>query len=137
MKNLEHAFYLCKQGKFIEAREALEETILDDPKNSNILYNLGMCYTEIGKFDAAVKTLRQCLQYTPDFPNAFVALGVALARLGNNDEAKQLFNKALEIDAQNSFALRNIGACRRPSGWSQFGHRGLSRLAGYSVIPFI
>lgn len=110
MKNLEHAFDLCKQGKFIEARETLEEAILDDPKNPNILYNLGMCYTEIGKFDAAVKTIRQCLQYAPDFSNAFVALGVALARLGNNDEAKQLFNKALEIDAQNSFALRNMGA---------------------------
>ena len=109
MNKLEHAFDLCKQGKFVEAREALEEAILDDPKNPTVLYNLGMCYTEIGKFDAAVNTLRQSIQHQSDDSNAFVALGYALAKLDNNDEAKQYFNKALAIDPNNSFALRNLG----------------------------
>jgi len=110
MKPLDNAVYLCEHGNFSEAQSILEELILDDPKNPIILYNLGMCYTELGKPEAAINTLKQCTQYSPDFSNAFVALGVAFSKVGNYAEAKQSINKALEIDARNSYALRNMGA---------------------------
>jgi len=110
MKTLDNAVYLCEHGNFSEAQSILEELILDDPKNPIILYNLGMCYTELDKPEAAIKTLKQCIQYSPGFSNAFVALGVAFSKVENYAEAKQSIEKALEIDANNSYALRSMGA---------------------------
>ena len=110
MKTLDNAVYLCEHGNFSEAQSILEELILDDPKNPIILYNLGMCYTELDKPEAAIKTLKQCIQYSPCFSNAFVALGVAFSKVENYAEAKQSIKKALEIDANNSYALRSMGA---------------------------
>jgi len=110
MKTLDNAVYLCEHGNFSEAQSILEELILDDPKNPIILYNLGMCYTELDKPEAAIKTLKQCIQYSPGFSNAFVALGVAFSKVKNYAEAKQSIKKALEIKADNPYALRSMGA---------------------------
>ena len=42
--------------------EILEGLVRDDPENVNVLYNLGMCYSELGSIDKSIETLEKCVQ---------------------------------------------------------------------------
>ncbi|MDI6616818.1 MAG: tetratricopeptide repeat protein [Syntrophaceae bacterium] len=73
MKDINYAFMLLEAKRFEGARDLLEELLQSDPGNKDILYNLGMCYTELGKPEKAVKTLSECTRYYPHYANAHVA----------------------------------------------------------------
>ena len=80
VSKLENALYNLKQGNLYKGKQILEDLVLDDPRNPDILYNLGMCYSELKDLPAAINTLKQCIQYDPHNSNALAALGVAYAR---------------------------------------------------------
>jgi len=42
MKNFDYTLMLIKAGKLEGARDILEELIKDDPRDKDILYNLGI-----------------------------------------------------------------------------------------------
>jgi tetratricopeptide (TPR) repeat protein len=109
MKDMDYALMLIKANKFDGAKDILEKLLKSDPKDKDILYNLGMLYSELGKPDMAVKTLSECVRVYPNYSNAYVALGFAYSLLSKNEKAKENFLKALEIDSANSYALRNLG----------------------------
>ena len=110
MKDINYALMLIKANKLDGAKDLLEELIKTDPQDKDILYNLGMCYTELDEPDKAVKTLTECVRCYPNYSNAYVALGFAHSRLADFKTAKECFLRALEIDPVNSFALRNLGS---------------------------
>lgn len=101
---------LIKANKLDGARDILEELLKSDPQDKDILYNLGMCYTELDEPDKAIKTLSECVRCYPNYSNAYVALGFAHSRLADDKRAKEFFLRALEIDPVNSYALRNLGS---------------------------
>jgi len=92
-----------------EAKKLLEEILADDPKNSIVLYNLGMCYNEIGYYNKSIKTLKQSLKYNPNSSNTLTALGYSYTLAGNNEEAEEYLKKAVELDPSNIYALQNLG----------------------------
>ena len=100
---------LIKAKKLDGAKDLLEELLQSDPQDKDILYNLGMCYTELDKPERAVETLSECVRCYPNYSNAYVALGFAHSRLADYKKAKEYFLRALEIDPVNSYALRNLG----------------------------
>lgn len=109
MEKFQEAMNYIDQGKLEEAKDVFEEILMDDPKNVDALYNLGMCFTELAHPEKAIKALEQCVKYKPDFSNAYVALGFAHSRMNDLGNAKKYFREALKLDANNSFALRNLG----------------------------
>lgn len=109
MEKFQEAMNYIDQGKLEEAKDVFEEILMDDPKNVDALYNLGMCFTELAHPEKAIKALEQCVKYKPDFSNAYVALGFAHSRMNDLGNAKRYFLDALKLDANNSFALRNLG----------------------------
>jgi tetratricopeptide (TPR) repeat protein len=109
MKDINYALMLIKAHKFEGAKDVLEELHQSDPGNQDILYNLGMCHTELDEPEKAVETLSECIRYYPHYSNAYVALGFAYSRLADDEKAKDHFQRALEIDPSNPYALRNLG----------------------------
>jgi tetratricopeptide (TPR) repeat protein len=109
MKDINYALMLIEAHKFEGAKDVLEELLQSDPGNQDILYNLGMCYTEMDEPEKAVKTLSECIRYYPHYSNAYVALGFAYSRLADDEKAKDNFLRAIEIEPSNSYALRNLG----------------------------
>jgi len=109
MKDITYALMLIKAHKFEGAKDVLEELLQSDPGNQDILYNLGMCYTELDEPEKAVKFLSECIRYYPHYSNAYVALGFAYSRLTDDEKAKDNFLRALEIEPSNPYALRNLG----------------------------
>jgi len=61
-----------------------------------------------GRWDEAVPANRSIIQVFPRDTNAYNRLGKALTELGRYDEAKKAYMKALEIDAKNSIARKNL-----------------------------
>ena len=63
-----------------------------------------------GEWEAAVATNREILELGGD-TDAYNRLGKALAELGRNAEALEAYQSALERDATNRIAERNVGGC--------------------------
>src|ERR687891_85821 len=64
-----------------------------------------------GEWEAAVEVNRQLLELGPDI-DAYNRLGKALAELGRADEALEAYEQALERDATNRIAERNVARLR-------------------------
>ncbi len=64
-----------------------------------------------GEWEAAVGANRQLLELGPDI-DAYNRLGKALAELGRHDEALSAYEQALERDATNRIAQRNVERLR-------------------------
>ena len=109
MAKLDEILKLLHEGQLDQARPLLEEMLKREPNNIDVLYNLGMCYTELGLPDKAVSILKKCVELKPDFSNAHVALGFAYEKTNDTLSAEQHFLAAVKIDPNNSYALRNLG----------------------------
>ena len=68
-----------------------------------------------GEWEEAVEANRQLLELGPDI-DAYNRLGKALAELGRHAEALEAYEKALERDATNRIAQRNVERLRLLSG---------------------
>ena len=68
-----------------------------------------------GEWEDAVDANRQLLELGPDI-DAYNRLGKALAELGRHAEALEAYEKALERDATNRIAQRNVERLRLLSG---------------------
>jgi len=116
MPNLKDALRLLEEKQFQKARDIMEELLEQNPQDIDILYNLGMCYTELNWPERAIETLQRCLQLATNHSNAHVALGFAYLKKNQIDRAKEAFQKALDLDPHNSFAMRNLGGLWGKSG---------------------
>ncbi len=110
MANLDDAIKLLKSGRLREGTELLENLVGNDPENVGVLYNLGMCYSELGIIDKSIETLEKCVRLAPEHANALTALAFSYSRKGDHEKALAKLKIALEIDPDNFFALKNYGA---------------------------
>jgi len=113
---LKEAVSLAESGRLEEAKDAFEGVLLDDPRNAEILFNLGMCFTELGEPQKAVIALRKSIEYNPEHSNSYVALGYAYDRLGDSESAIKYLLEALNLDPHNPYAMRNLGGVSGRSG---------------------
>jgi tetratricopeptide (TPR) repeat protein len=60
---------LLNSKRITEAKELLEEMIISSPEDMFELYNLGMCYSELGNYETPIETLEKWYQLKdePDF----------------------------------------------------------------------
>jgi len=56
---------LLTDGKLEEARFILEDLAFRSPDDPNVLYNLGMVYSEFHELDIAIDTLKKCVNIDP------------------------------------------------------------------------
>ena len=109
MNKLQEAIGLANQRKFEEAKAAFEDLLMDNPRNDDALYNLGMCITELGQPNKAVVSLNKALEYNPNRTNTHVAFAYAYSLLENNEKAKEHLVKACAMEPDNPYAFRNLG----------------------------
>jgi len=109
MTPLKIAIELANEKKFDQARKLLEELAKEYPNDPDILYNLGMCYTELNDPKKAIEILIKGIVINPELVNSHVALGYAYTKMGDLEEAITHYKNALEIQPDNSYALRNLG----------------------------
>ncbi len=106
---LEYALTLLRRGELEQAIPLMESLLVADPEDPDVLYNLGMAYSDTGRIDEAIELLSRAVETDPENANAFVALGVARQRNGEPSEALKALRSAIALDPVNSYAHRNLG----------------------------
>lgn len=108
---------LLRHGFLEDALPILEALagMLDD---ADILYNLGICYSELGEIKKAIAPLEQCVELDPNYVDAWTGLGVAYARERRPEDAQRVLRKALALDPAHPHAHRNLGAVLAGQGKS-------------------
>lgn len=112
------AVELRKLGNYSDAIIVLEKVTLLDPKNSSLHRELGVNYNKDGRLEDAAKSLSAAVGLDPKDGEAWSNLGGVLRRLGTKDElhydwkllheARDSYNKAVELDDRNTYALGNV-----------------------------
>lgn len=106
----EHAVSLLRAGDYRSAEPLLRALLARDANHTDALLNLGMMLSDQRNLTEAAALLRRFVDLVPDSSHGWTALGVAQSRDGDVRGATTSLERALEIDSQNAYALRNLGA---------------------------
>ena len=109
--NLAYAY--GKQGKYSLMEREVKKAIQYDPEGSSARYNLAFLYLNTGRIDEAIEQYHAIARKAPrDSSNAFNQLGVIYARRNDLRRATGNWQKALEIDPNNTSARANLQRAR-------------------------
>lgn len=78
----------------------LQEAGRVDPTNGEVYYNLGVLAARDEKYDEAVAAFRSAIRLLPDDPRPYAALGDVYYRRGLLEEARQMYERATEVDSR-------------------------------------
>ena len=108
-QKIDEGISLAKSGNLTKALSLFYLLFEISPKNTEVLYNLGICLNEMQDYAEAEKYLNRLIEINPNFKNAKVALGFSLINSGKIAKAEKILLEAIKLDPENVFALRNIG----------------------------
>jgi tetratricopeptide (TPR) repeat protein len=113
---LEFILPMLQGGRIKEAVPFLEVLAKVDPDNAQVLYNLGIAYSELGQYDEAIIRLKRAVRLKPDHAHAWTGIGVAYQRMGKPALALEPMQKAVEADSSDGYAQRNLGGVLLAAG---------------------
>ena len=111
-KNLE-------QGKYRTAEKQYQTVLAQDPKNLDVLSNLGVVYFRTGKIRSAESMLKQALSIAPNDDFVLTTLGIIHYRQSRFDEALKELRKAIEINPNSATAHNYLGITASQKGRQQ------------------
>jgi tetratricopeptide (TPR) repeat protein len=109
MPTLDDAIEMLRRGRTEEGMIILQRLRESHPDDLDVLYNLGMVYSDMGLLDKAIETLRPVAEKRGEVHD-HTALGVAYLRNKQVEPAVAAFEAALKVDPNDFFALRNHAA---------------------------
>lgn len=71
-----------------------------NPRDSFARYGLAMEYANSGQLEHAVAQFRELLETNPDYAAAYFHGGQALEKLGRVEEARQTYEKGIEVTSR-------------------------------------
>jgi type IV pilus assembly protein PilF len=113
--NIQLGTEYLKQGKYALAKEKLERSLKQNPKDPDVHTSLGLLYDNTGEPKLADKHFREALRLAPDKPDVSNNYAIYLCKNGRVDEGVERFTAV----ANNKFyrtpevALTNAGVCLR------------------------
>ena len=113
---LQEALAAGEQRKIEEANAGLRRVLALDGRIVDAHLNLGVNYTQSGKFAAAADHFKQVLALDPANVLATFNLALCYAQLGRLDEAILGFRRTLELDGSDAAALAALGRAYQLKG---------------------
>ncbi|ANU35463.1 lipoprotein NlpI [Vibrio scophthalmi] len=87
--------------------QLLKRPDLSEELRAKMLFERGNYYDSVGLRDLARLDYSQSLQLNPSQPDLFNLLGVYYTQVGEFDAAYEAFDSTLDLDPENSYAVRN------------------------------
>jgi tetratricopeptide (TPR) repeat protein len=101
---------LTRQKRYDEAVILLEEGLSKNPRDTVLLYQLGITHDQSGQFELTESVLKKLLEIDPNHTDAMNYLGYTWADMGVNlDKALGLITKALEIRPDAAYIIDSLG----------------------------
>ena len=88
---------IVAQGMNSSRLETLKEMVSQNPADSFLRYGLAMEYRNGGDLEGAVREFRALMEANPDYSPAYFHGGQTLERLGRTDEAREWYEKGVEV----------------------------------------
>ncbi len=107
---------MLQSGRLQEALPYLESLTKQLPDHAQVLYNLGICYSELGQYDEAVIRLKRAVQIDPRHAHAWVGIGTAYHRMRKPEQALEAFARAMELSPADPFVRRGMGGVLLATG---------------------
>lgn len=96
-------------GDIYSAVEEYKLALLADEHNLIARNSLGVCYARLGKYSDASAQFTEILRQAPDDIMATYNQGHTLLKQGESDQARQAFERCLELDPKHMFSLIRLG----------------------------
>ena len=106
----ELSILLVNNGFNEEAERNLEYLLKYFPDDAEILYNLGIVYEKLKKFEQARDCYQKAVKISPQ-EDFYYNLGDVLVELKDWDKAIDAFQKVLETDPNDGNCYFNLGVC--------------------------
>ncbi|HXE76165.1 MAG TPA: tetratricopeptide repeat protein [Candidatus Xenobia bacterium] len=84
--------------------EMLEEFVRERPTDAFAHYGLAMEYVNARRSEDALATFRKLIGFNPNYSAAYHQAGLLLSRLGRTEEAKEMFQRGIEVAGRNGEA---------------------------------
>jgi len=81
--------------------ETLKEMLAQNPQDTFARYGLAMEHAKRGDWETAVSEFKTLLEQNPGYAAAYFHGGQALEKLGRVEDARDLYQKGIEITAQS------------------------------------
>lgn len=105
-KLLELAHLLNDSGFKDRAIEKYLTYLKTNPKDADVLVDLGVCYYEQGKNEDALRYMKEALKYQTKHQIAHLNIGIVLLASNKHDEAIEWWKKAVEINPNSEIGKR-------------------------------
>ena len=100
---------LYSSGQLKEALSAIDQLMLDYPREP-LLFNIsGACYSADGSIDSAIISFKKAISLRPDYAEAHYNLGVAFHTLRQLNESVESYKKAIFHKHSYPTAHNNLG----------------------------
>jgi len=102
-----------KNGKYPDAVKCYTQSIKHNPEDPRVFSNRAACYTKLAEFGLALKDIEVCLRLDPKFVKAYLRKGAISLTLKETAKAKEAYQRALEVDPNNTEAREGLMKCTR------------------------
>lgn len=102
---------LFKKGDYANAVKHYTEAIKRNPEEAKYYSNRAACYTKLAAFDLGLKDCEKCVELEPKFIKGWIRKGHILQGMQQSSKASAAFQRALELDPNNSEALTGFRNC--------------------------
>lgn len=100
-------FVYYEQGRWLQAIEALWQTLAQDETNAEAYYGLGLTYSQLEDLARAIAAYHHALECQPHHFNTLNNLGNLYYDLDRLDRAAELFEQAIHVQPQQAGGYLN------------------------------
>jgi tetratricopeptide (TPR) repeat protein len=107
--HMRRAELLQLRSDLVGVIDELQQVIALDSTQYNLLRTIGLIYSARGVFDTARTYLEAYAERESSDPEAFLSLANVALLQADYDGARDLYDRAMLLDAQNALALKGLG----------------------------
>lgn len=96
-------------GNYAKAIEAARKVVDLNPKNELSIYNLGIMYFKLERFDEAIQAFRDVLALKPDSAEAWYQIGFSYSKQKKTRESIDAFRQFTTLRPEDVYGWLNVG----------------------------
>ena len=105
ISNIDSIVALFSSGKFQDALNAIEESIIEN-QNDALLFNIrGACYAGLNQINLAIENYKKAIAINPEYSKAHFNLAGVFHELDDFDAAIESYQNAILLEPRHTIVL--------------------------------